>query len=74
MHFTYILYSKNFDRYYIGSTSNIEKRLKRHNTGANRSTKPFRPWVLVYQEYFETKTKARKNENQIKSYKGGRVF
>jgi putative endonuclease len=31
--FCYILYSKSFDRYYVGYTSDIEERLKLHNTG-----------------------------------------
>ncbi|MFA6132096.1 MAG: GIY-YIG nuclease family protein [Patescibacteria group bacterium] len=71
---TYILFSEKHDRYYIGSTSDINTRLQRHNAGATASTKPFRPWVLVYEEKFETKTEARKRENQIKKYKGGRAF
>ena len=29
---------------------------------------------LVYKEVLETKTEARKRENQIKRYKGGRAF
>jgi putative endonuclease len=31
--FCYILYSKSFDRYYVGYTSDIEERLQLHNTG-----------------------------------------
>ena len=31
--FCYILYSKSLDRYYVGYTSDIEERLKLHNTG-----------------------------------------
>jgi putative endonuclease len=31
--FCYILYSKSINRYYIGHTSDIEKRLKLHNSG-----------------------------------------
>ncbi|MFH1767341.1 MAG: GIY-YIG nuclease family protein [Patescibacteria group bacterium] len=74
MYYIYILFSKTHQRYYIGSTGDIVKRLQQHNIGATRSTKPFRPWVLVYQEIFETKTEARKRELQIKKYKGGRAF
>jgi putative endonuclease len=34
MHFfCYILYSKSINRYYIGYTSDIEKRLRLHNNG-----------------------------------------
>ncbi len=74
MYFVYILHSSQYNRYYIGSTGNIEDRVNRHNDGATKSTKPFRPWVLVYQENFETRTEARKRENQIKKFKRGRAF
>jgi putative endonuclease len=42
-YFVYILYSQSRDRYYIGSCSNIQTRLERHNAGATPSTKPGRP-------------------------------
>ena len=32
MYHVYILYSKLLNRYYIGSTENIESRLRKHNT------------------------------------------
>ncbi len=74
MFFVYILYSQKFSRYYVGNSENIETRLKQHNIGKTKSTKNFRPWVLVHQELFETRIEARKREIQIKSYKGGRAF
>jgi len=39
MFITYILYSDKSDRYYVGSTGNLEDRLKRHNTGRSTFTK-----------------------------------
>ncbi len=74
MYYVYILQSTSFGRYYVGSTGDIARRLLEHNSGSTHSTKPFRPWVLVYQEELATKTDARKRENQIKRYKGGRAF
>ena len=74
MYFTYILKSVITEKYYTGSTSNLDERIKAHNSGKTKSTKPFRPWILVYKEAFETRTEARKRENQIKRYKGGRAF
>jgi len=32
--FCYILYSNSINRYYIGHTSDIDERLKLHNTGS----------------------------------------
>jgi putative endonuclease len=74
MYFVYIIYSEKFDRYYVGSTADMNGRVSGHNSGKTRSTKPFRPWALVYSESFGTRTEARKRENQIKRYKGGEAF
>ncbi|MBD3281292.1 GIY-YIG nuclease family protein [Candidatus Uhrbacteria bacterium] len=71
---TYIIFSQAYSRYYIGSTKDIGKRLKKHNSGATKSTKPYRPWVLIYLEKFQTKSEAYIREKELKSYKGGEAF
>ncbi|MDO8589920.1 MAG: GIY-YIG nuclease family protein [bacterium] len=71
---TYILKSKTTNRYYIGYTSNVGKRIIYHNTGRNISTRSGIPWSLVYSESFETRAEAWKREHQIKSYKSGEAF
>ncbi|HEX2934427.1 MAG TPA: GIY-YIG nuclease family protein [Bacteroidales bacterium] len=73
-YFVYILRSLKDNKYYIGSTSDIEARLNYHNAGKQRSTKHRIPFVLVYSETFESKTDALKREKQIKSFKGGVAF
>ncbi|WP_409029562.1 GIY-YIG nuclease family protein [Gracilimonas sediminicola] len=51
MHQTYIIYSENRDRYYVGSTSvGVAQRVERHNAGWSRSTKSGIPWVIKYVE------------------------
>ena len=74
MYKVYILKSKNFDRYYIGHTSNLDFRLSRHNAGDVRSTKSYCPWEIVYTEDVENKSLACLRELRIKSYKGGNAF
>ena len=74
MFYTYILKSQKHGRYYIGSTNNIEDRLRRHNRGLNKSTRLGIPWDLVRTETFETRQEAYNRELQIKSYKGGEAF
>ncbi|MBN1597362.1 MAG: hypothetical protein JW894_03650 [Bacteroidales bacterium] len=32
-----------------------KKRLEKHNAGATKSTRPYRPWITVYFEEFITK-------------------
>ena len=68
-YFFYILFSKTADKFYSGSCSVLEKRLIRHNAGATPSTKPGRPWKIVYFEKFKTKTEALKKENYVKRMK-----
>ncbi len=46
-YFVYILYSQPHRRYYIGQTSDIQKRIARHNAGIEQATAPYRPWVLA---------------------------
>lgn len=66
MHFVYILKSLERKRFYIGLSTNVEKRLTEHNQGKTPSTKPYRPWVLIYSESFESKLEAAKREWHLK--------
>ena len=72
-YFTYILFSGKTDKYYIGSSQDIWKRLERHNAGATPSTKTGRPWELVHVEEFNSKTDALKREKHLKQMKS-RVY
>ena len=49
MNYVYILYSQKSSRYYVGQTTDIVKRLKRHNQGQVPSTKYGVPWKLILQ-------------------------
>ena len=57
MYTTYVLYSPGADRLYVGQTDNLELRLLRHNEGSVRSTKPYRPWQLIYTDGFRPEQK-----------------
>jgi putative endonuclease len=46
MYIVYILYSVSHDRFYIGQTSDFTDRLHRHNSGFEKSTAPYKPWIL----------------------------
>ena len=74
MYFVYISKRINFNRYYIGSTEDIKRRLLHHSSGKIKSTKAYKPWEIVYSESYNTRSEAFKKEKQIKSYKGGVVF
>ena len=70
MYFVYVLKSTKHNRYYIGVTKDIHKRLKKHNNGSSRSTKPYRPWVIIYNEKYKDKSDAYRREYYLKSPKG----
>jgi putative endonuclease len=43
----YILYSESSDRYYVGYTNDVSRRLDEHNTSPhNTYTSKHRPWIL----------------------------
>ena len=66
MYSVYILFSKKLNRYYVGYTNNIERRLSEHNRKKGKYTDAGIPWKLVYTEKFENKIDATKRENFIK--------
>jgi putative endonuclease len=74
MYKVYILQSLKNNKYYVGQASDIKNRLEKHNRGAVKSTRNFKPWKLVYSEEFETRSDAWKRELEIKKYKGGILF
>ncbi len=67
--FTYILMSDVDGGLYIGQTQDVEKRLKRHNTGRNRSTSAKRPWKLLFAKPCSSRSEAMKLEKYLKSLK-----
>jgi len=69
MAWVYILYSEKRDRYYVGSTENIERRVIEHNRGHTRWTRSGIPWKLMYSEEMETLVDARRYERAMKKVK-----
>jgi putative endonuclease len=72
-YFVYILYSEKDKELYTGCTSNIEKRVRKHNNGEVLATKFRRPLVLIYTEKFDLKEKAFSRERFLKT-KWGNTF
>ena len=71
MYTVYVLFSRKYDKIYIGYTSNLERRLISHNElGTKGWTKRFRPWELVYKEEYKSKSEAMQCEKELKDYRG----
>jgi len=75
MHYVYILHSlKELDRYYVGFTADIEKRLNEHNSGKSAHTKPWLPWEIEAYIGFKSRNKAQEFEKYLKSGSGHAFF
>jgi len=69
MYTVYILYSESFDRFYVGYTNDLDRRLSEHNRKKGKFTDSGIPWKLIYIETFEKKKDAMDREKLIKSRK-----
>ena len=67
----YILYSKDYNKTYVGFTSNLIERFKSHNYLSKKGyTIKYRPWKVIHVEFFTTKSEALVREKILKSGKG----
>lgn len=57
MYYVYMLYSAILDRYYVGQTSNLEDRLKRHNQGRGNIPNPASRGTLFIKRVLSPKQK-----------------
>lgn len=69
MFYVYILQLNN-NGFYIGSTSDLKRRIKEHNSGKSPYTSKFRPVKLIQYSSFLTENKAIKFEKYLKSGSG----
>ncbi len=71
MYVTYVLYSKKYHKIYIGYTSQLIKRFHSHNRLATKGwTIKYRPWEVIYLEFFEIKREAIRREKELKTSRG----
>lgn len=66
----YILYSPNLDKFYIGQTNDLSRRLEEHNSDENLNwTKVGKPWELFLQLKCSSKAHALRLESKNKRQK-----
>ncbi len=75
MHFVYIIYSTDHDKYYVGESVDPAERTKQHNAGfyKNASTSYSKDWELKLVLSLKNRTEALVVERHIKSMKS-KVF
>jgi putative endonuclease len=73
-YFVYVLLSKKDKKFYTGYTSNLEERVKEHNSGKVSSTKQRAPFDLIYYEFCFNQQDALHREKYLKSTYGKRYI
>ncbi len=63
----YVIRSQKDNRLYVGMSADVSKRLLAHNAGKAKSTKGYRPWILIHVEEYHDRAEARKREVYLKS-------
>ena len=72
MIYVYAISSCEKDYLYVGMTNNLTRRLRQHNKGYSRSTKPYAPFNLIYTKSFPDRQSARIHEKEMKTGAGKR--
>ena len=67
MFYVYVFRSLQDGGFYIGLTSNLQRRLAQHNTGQARATRSRRPFELLLNETLPSRQAARSRERYYKS-------
>lgn len=71
MHYVYLLESVGVaGQRYVGSTSDLKRRLAEHNAGKSSHTSKYMPWRLVTYLAFSDERKATTFERYLKSGSG----
>jgi putative endonuclease len=74
MYYVYFLQSIIDSGYYIGVTSNLQKRIYEHNAGLSKSTKSRRPFKLVRAEEYSDINTAYRRERFLKLKKSAKII
>ena len=64
--YVYVIKSTLKNWCYVGMSTNVEKRLFEHNSGGVRSTKPYKPFQLLFVQEVKTRIEARDLEKFLK--------
>lgn len=70
MYYTYILRNKLTNRYYVGYTTDLKNRLRKHLNGQVQSTKSSSNYKLEWYCAFQTKDQALSFEKYLKTGSG----
>lgn len=67
MYYVYVLHLEKSDNFYIGSTTDLKRRLAEHNQGMVSYTRR-KKWHIVYYEAYLNEKSARYRESLLKKH------
>jgi putative endonuclease len=70
MFHTYVLRNESTGHFYIGSTSDLGRRIDEHRADLATATRNRGPWHLVHSEEYATRSLAVRRERYFKTGKG----
>jgi putative endonuclease len=70
----YVLRSELDGNLYIGFTEDLPSRFRAHADGLVQSTRPRRPFILVYCEYHTARSDAMRRERYLKTSAGKKAL
>ena len=71
MHYVYLIESQSAPgQRYVGSSSDLKRRMDEHNSGKSLHTQKYKPWRLVTYLAFSTRLQAENFERYLKSGSG----
>ena len=75
-HFVYVIYSVSAGKYYIGETSDVNERVKQHNSGFYDSSFTWQvsDWELFWMLECKSRSQALKIEKHIKKMRNRKFY
>jgi putative endonuclease len=67
MYYVYAIRSRKRSYIYVGISDNPERRIEQHNKGYNKTTRPYKPFIVILINNFSTRREARERERYLKS-------
>ncbi|MFI5171309.1 MAG: GIY-YIG nuclease family protein [Chitinophagales bacterium] len=74
MYYVYAIRSLIANYTYVGISDNVERRVTQHNSGFEKTTKPYRPFRIILIEEFSDRPSARVREKYLKTSSGKRYL
>jgi putative endonuclease len=66
MCYVYVVFSVALNKYYVGVSDNVSRRLNEHNSGKGKFTSAGTPWILIKEFLCRDRKEALSLENKIK--------